>query len=108
MSLETLVVMLVIAVVMATLVRVFIGWTLAGWLVSFMLAMFGAILGWLAQRRLGLPQVYTLSQPAGYNNVPIVWLILGAVVLALLGALFVRPPGRTGDGRVGRMRRRSR
>lgn len=86
MNIETLAVMLAIALVAAIIAQVLRGWSLAGLIVSLLLACFGAVGGWFAQQRLGLPPLYSMAVPGGNVPVAIVWPVLAALVLALLGA----------------------
>jgi hypothetical protein len=85
MNIETLAVILGIAFIAAIIARFVSGWTFSGWLVSFLLACFGAVGGWYAQQQLRLPPLYGVP----FNNVvvPVVWPALAALVLALFGGV---------------------
>ena len=91
MNIEPLVVILVVSVVAALLARLLGGFTLAGLLASYLLACLGAVGGWWAQQRLGLPDVYTLPFPGDGTPVSVVWPGLAALVAALFGGRLWRP-----------------
>ncbi|GAC1651579.1 MAG: hypothetical protein NVS4B8_26610 [Herpetosiphon sp.] len=95
MNLETLVTLLLVGLVVATVVRAFIGWSLAGWLITVVLAILGGIAGWQLERRLNLPHIYSFAFPSTARPVAPVWLSVGAVGLALLGSLIGRPSARS-------------
>lgn len=99
---ETLLTLFALALLITLLVRVISGFTLAGFLGSFLLACLGAIGGWIAEQRLRLPALYALPFPGDRALVPIVWPGLGAIVAALLAARLWRP------ARPRRTRRRAR
>src|SRR4051812_31692863 len=73
MNIETLMTILVVATVATLLVRIFTGFTLAGILASFLLGCLGAIGGWVAQQRLGLPPLYAFPFPGDHVAVSAVW-----------------------------------
>lgn len=91
MNLETLLTLLIVAVVITTMLRIFMGWSLAGWLLFFVLAMLGGVVGWLLKRWLRLPAVYTFPFPTDGVGVSVVWTTVGALGLTLLAALLTRP-----------------
>ncbi len=91
MNIETLATILVVAAVVAVLARIINGFTLAGLLASYLLACLGAIGGWVAQQRLGLPPLYTFPFPGDGMPVPVVWPALAALLLALLGGRLWQP-----------------
>src|SRR5215212_6583963 len=91
MDIETLLTILVISVIATCISRIIGGWTIAGILASFLLACLGAIGGWIAQQRLGLPALYSISFPSDHELVPVIWPALGALLAGLVGSLFGRP-----------------
>ena len=91
MNIETLVALLLMAAIVAVVVRLLSGFTLAGLLVTYVLACLGAIGGWLLQGRLGLPLLYALPLPVDRPPVAIVWPALGALLAALVGSRLWRP-----------------
>ncbi len=94
MNIETLLTLLILAAVIAILVRLLSGFTLAGLLVTYLLACLGAIGGWLIQDQLGLPPLYALPLPVDRAPVSIVWPALGALLAALIGSRVWRPARR--------------
>ena len=91
MNIEILVTILVIAAVAALLARILSGFTLAGLLASYVLACLGGVGGWLAQQRLGLPELYAFPFPGDGVAVPVAWPALAAVLAALVGGFLWRP-----------------
>jgi hypothetical protein len=87
---ETVITLLVVALIATLLVRVLSGLTLAGLLTTYIVAALGAIGGWIARQRLGLPELYALQLPGG-ASVAIIWPALGALVAALLSSRLWRP-----------------
>lgn len=94
MNIETLVSILVIAVIVTILIRLMTGWTLAGFLMSFLLACLGGVGGWFAQVRLDLPLLYSIPFPADQVAIPIIWPTLGALLAGFLGGQLWRPARR--------------
>jgi len=91
MNIETLMTILVVAIVATLLVRVFTGFTLAGILVTFLLGCLGAVGGWVAQQRLALPTLYAFPFPGDHVAVSAVWPGLAALLAALIAGLLWRP-----------------
>src|SRR5687767_10118149 len=88
---ESVITLLVVAMVATLLVRLLSGMTLAGLLTTFILAALGACGGWIAQLWLGLPELYALQVPGGTASVAIIWPALGALLVGLLGSRLWRP-----------------
>lgn len=106
MNIPTFATMVVLALVVTTIVRFFAGWTLAGWLLTFVLALLGAVGGWYAEQQLALPSFFALTLPNNQGVVSVVWAILGAISLTVLGALIARPGRSAPPRRYGSSRRR--
>ncbi|HET7012220.1 MAG TPA: GlsB/YeaQ/YmgE family stress response membrane protein [Anaerolineales bacterium] len=95
MSLVELVLLLIIAAVIGFIAQSLAGYWRGGLLLAIVLGFVGALVGtWLA-RRLGLPELLTVS--VGGVSFPIVWAIIGAALLVGLVGLV----GRGGGGRGG-------
>jgi hypothetical protein len=90
---ETLITLLAIAALAALLARALGGFTLAGLLATYLLACLGAVGGWVAEQRLGLPPLYAIPLPGG-AAAPIIWPGAGALLAALLSARLWRPTRR--------------
>jgi len=91
MNIETLAVILLLSLVVAIFARLVSGWTLAGFLFSYLLACAGGIGGWLLQRRLGLPAIYDLRLPGSVTSVPIIWPGFMALIAAFASGFIWRP-----------------
>lgn len=92
MTIETLVVLFIIAAVVALLVRMLSGIHLTGCLVSFVLACLGAVGGWWVQQQYLIPDAL-LMVPWGGRQVPVsvIGAAVGALLLALLGRGWGQP-----------------
>ncbi len=91
MSLIQLLILLLVAAICGAIGQALAGYSLGGCLVSAVVGLLGAFLGvWLAQQ-LHLPEIFTI-QVAG-ESFPIVWSIVGSMVLALLIGLLSRRRG---------------
>jgi uncharacterized membrane protein YeaQ/YmgE (transglycosylase-associated protein family) len=91
MTLLELIVYLFIAGVCGAVARALAGGTGRGFIVSVLLGFVGAFAGtWLA-RQLHLPQVFVVT--IGGHPFPIVWSIVGGVVLVAIAHLLTRPHG---------------
>ena len=92
MSLVELVILLIIAAVVGLIAQSLVRYWRGGLVLAVVLGFVGALLGtWLA-RSLGLPEVLTVS--VGGVAFPIVWAIIGAVLLVGLVSLVGRGGGR--------------
>ncbi len=91
MSLIQLLILLLIAAICGAIGQALAGYSLGGCLVSAVVGLLGAFLGvWLAQQ-LHLPEIFTIQ--VGGESFPIVWSIVGSMVLALLIGLLSRRRG---------------
>lgn len=89
MTLIQIILLAVIAAVAGAIGQALAGYSVGGLLMSIVLGFFGALLGsWLA-RQLGLPELLTLN--VGGQPFPVIWSIVGALIIALLAGLISRP-----------------
>ncbi len=92
MSLVELVILLIIAAVVGLIAQSLVRYWRGGLVLAVVLGFVGALIGtWLA-RTLGLPEVLTVS--VGGVTFPIVWAIVGAVLLVAVVSLVGRSGGR--------------
>jgi uncharacterized membrane protein YeaQ/YmgE (transglycosylase-associated protein family) len=89
MTLVELIVFLVIAGVCGLIARALVGGTAGGFVVSVLLGFLGAFLGMWIARTLRLPGILSIS--VGGHAFPILWSIVGGVLLVVLAHLLVRP-----------------
>ena len=91
MSLIEFVILLIIAAVVGLIAQSLARYWRGGLLLAIVLGFVGALVGtWLA-RRLGLPEVLTVT--VGGVSFPIVWAIIGAILLVGLVSLVSRGGG---------------
>jgi uncharacterized membrane protein YeaQ/YmgE (transglycosylase-associated protein family) len=91
MTVLELIVYLVIAGVCGAIARALAGGTGRGFIVSVLLGFVGAFLGtWLA-RQFHLPEFFVIA--IGGLSFPIVWSIIGGMVLVLVAHALTRPTG---------------
>jgi uncharacterized membrane protein YeaQ/YmgE (transglycosylase-associated protein family) len=89
MTLLDFIVYLVIAGVCGAIARAFGGGTAGGFIISILLGFLGAFVGdWIA-RLLHLPQFFQVAV-AGHSF-PIVWSIIGGMILVMLANVLTRP-----------------
>lgn len=92
MDIATLGALLAIAFVAAVIGRALAGYTLAGCLITYILACLGAIGGWVLQQQFFWPdRILTLPIGGSPVSVSIVGASVGALLLAFLGGLLGRP-----------------
>ena len=88
MSLLGLLVLVVIAAVCGAIGQALVGYSVGGCLISSVVGLVGAFLGhWLAGQ-LGLPTLLTINIDG--QPFPIIWSIIGSVILVAIAALFTR------------------
>jgi uncharacterized membrane protein YeaQ/YmgE (transglycosylase-associated protein family) len=88
MTLLDLLVLAIVAALCGIVAQSLVGYSVGGCLVSAVVGYVGALLGlWLA-RQFGLPQWLTVS--IGGHPFPIVWSVLGSVLLVAVLAFFRR------------------
>jgi uncharacterized membrane protein YeaQ/YmgE (transglycosylase-associated protein family) len=91
MSVIQFLLLLLVAAICGAIGQALAGYSLGGCLVSAVVGLLGAFLGvWLA-RELHLPEILTV-QVAG-ESFPIIWSIVGSMILALLIGLLSRRQG---------------
>lgn len=92
MNIETLLVLLVIALIAAVLGRAVAGYSLAGCLTAYVVACLGAVGGWWVQQRYFV-QDRLITVPLGAEPVAvsIVGAAVGAVLLGFIAGLIGRP-----------------
>jgi uncharacterized membrane protein YeaQ/YmgE (transglycosylase-associated protein family) len=89
MSIVGLLVLIVIGAICGAIAEMLVGYSPGGFLASVALGFLGALLGsWLAPR-IGLPEIFAITVE-GFT-IPILWAILGAVLLLLVLSLVRRP-----------------
>ena len=92
MNIETLAVILVIAVIATIIGRALAGYNLAGCLITYVLACLGGVAGRLAQNLLfGLDNLVVLPIRGNQVHVSVIGASIGALLLAFLGGLLGRP-----------------
>jgi uncharacterized membrane protein YeaQ/YmgE (transglycosylase-associated protein family) len=91
MTLLELIVYLVIAGVCGAIARGFAGGTGRGFFVSVLLGFVGAFVGTWIARQAHLPQVFVVA--IGGHPFPIVWSIVGGIVLVAIAHVLMRPGG---------------
>ena len=91
-SLESLIVLLIVAGICGAIGRSIGGYSHGGCLTSIALGFIGAVIGsWIA-KKLDLPEIY--APVVGHTKFPIIWAIIGsALFVAVLGLLTGRRRG---------------
>ena len=88
MSLLGLLVLVVIAAVCGAIGQALVGYSVGGCLISAVVGLVGAFLGHLLAGQLGLPTLLAIN--IGGQPFPIIWSIIGSVILVAIAALFTR------------------
>lgn len=90
MNLLEFIVLLIIAAISGAIGQSLAGYRLGGCLVSAVVGLVGAVIGFWLQRNLGLPGILEIT--IGGQPFPFLWSIIGSLILALVvGALSRRP-----------------
>ncbi len=92
MSLVEFIILLVIAAVVGLIAQSLTGYWRGGLVLAVVLGFVGAVVGTFLARRLGLPELLTVS--VGGVAFPIIWAVIGAVLLVGLVGLVGRGRGR--------------
>lgn len=88
MTLLDFLLLVIVAAICGSLGQALAGYSLGGCLVSAVVGFIGAFVGlWLA-RLLGLPEVFAIT--IGGETFPIIWSIIGSMVLSLTLGLLTR------------------
>jgi uncharacterized membrane protein YeaQ/YmgE (transglycosylase-associated protein family) len=88
MSVESLLVLLLVAGICGAVGQAIAGYSMGGCLVSIGIGFIGAVLGvWLA-RTLGLPEFFALR--IGGRTFPLIWAMLGSALFVALISLLTR------------------
>jgi uncharacterized membrane protein YeaQ/YmgE (transglycosylase-associated protein family) len=89
MTVVELVIYLVVAGICGTVARAFAGGSGGGFAISLLVGFLGAFVGtWLA-RQLHLPALFVVA--IGGHPFPIVWSVVGGMVLVAVAHVFMRP-----------------
>jgi uncharacterized membrane protein YeaQ/YmgE (transglycosylase-associated protein family) len=89
MTLLELIVYLVIAGVCGSVARAFAGGTGGGFVISLLVGFLGAFAGTWAARQLHLPALLVVT--IGGHPFPVVWSIVGGIVLVAIAHALMRP-----------------
>lgn len=88
MTLLDFILLVVIAAICGSLGQAIAGYSLGGCLISAVVGFIGALVGmWLAQL-LGLPEPFSIN--IGDRNFPVVWSIIGSILLSAVVGLMSR------------------
>jgi uncharacterized membrane protein YeaQ/YmgE (transglycosylase-associated protein family) len=89
MSLVGFLILIVVGAICGAIAEMIVGYSPGGFLASVAIGFVGAVIGsWLAPR-IGLPEIFAFTVE-GFT-IPIVWAILGAVLLLLILSMVRRP-----------------
>ncbi len=92
MNIETLIVILGIALVAAFLSRALAGYNLPGCLITYVLGCLGGVAGWLVQTQLiGHDNLVILPLAGQSEPVSVIGASIGALLLTFVGSLLGRP-----------------
>jgi uncharacterized membrane protein YeaQ/YmgE (transglycosylase-associated protein family) len=86
LNIESLIILLIVGGLVGLIAQRIVGYSRGGCLTSIALGFIGALIGTWAVKQFALPEIYILK--IGHTSFPVVWAIIGAVVLvAILGLL---------------------
>lgn len=88
MSLLGFVILLVIAAICGALGQALAGYSLGGCLVSAVVGLIGAFVGWWLATQFGLPPILVLTIDG--QPFPVVWAVIGSALFALVVGLLTR------------------
>lgn len=88
MSLLGILILLLVAAVAGALGQAIAGYSHGGFLISIVVGLIGAVLGWWLAGVLGLPELFVINIDG--QPFPLVWAIIGSALFALLAGLVTR------------------
>lgn len=88
MTLLGFIVLLIIAAIAGALGQAISGYSLGGLLVSIVVGLIGALIGWWLAGALGLPELFVVNVDG--QAFPVVWAIIGSALFALIVGLLSR------------------
>ena len=88
LNIESLIILLIVGGLVGLIAQRIVGYSRGGCLTSIALGFIGALIGTWAVKQFGLPEIYVLK--ISHTSFPIVWAIIGAVVLVAIFALLKR------------------
>lgn len=88
MTLLGFIVLLIIAAIAGALGQAISGYSLGGFLVSIVVGLIGALIGWWLAGALGLPELFVVNVEG--QPFPVVWAIIGSALFALIVGLLSR------------------
>lgn len=88
MTLLGFIVLLIIAAIAGALGQAISGYSLGGFLVSIVVGLIGALIGWWLAGALGLPELFVVNVDG--QSFPVVWAIIGSALFALIVGLLSR------------------
>jgi uncharacterized membrane protein YeaQ/YmgE (transglycosylase-associated protein family) len=88
MSLLGILILVVVAAIAGALGQAIAGYSHGGFLISIVVGLIGAVLGWWLAGVLGLPELFMINIDG--QPFPLVWAIVGSALFALLAGLITR------------------
>ena len=88
MSLLGILILLLVAAIAGALGQAIAGYSHGGFLISIVVGLIGAVLGWWLAGVLGLPELFVINIDG--QPFPLVWAIIGSALFALLAGLVTR------------------
>jgi uncharacterized membrane protein YeaQ/YmgE (transglycosylase-associated protein family) len=88
MSLLGILILLVVAAIAGAIGQAIAGYSHGGFLVSIVVGLIGAVLGWWLAGVLGLPELFVINIDG--QPFPLVWAIIGSALFALAAGLITR------------------
>ena len=88
MSLLGILILLVVAAIAGALGQAIAGYSHGGFLISIVVGLIGAVLGWWLAGVLGLPELFVINIDG--QPFPLVWAIVGSALFALVAGLVTR------------------
>lgn len=86
MSLFGILLLILIAAISGVIAQTLVGFTLGGWIVSILVGLVGAFLGWWIAVTLDLPPVFQVAIEG--RNFPVLWSIVGGVIFVSVLSFF--------------------